>query len=225
MSLLPGFYIYPLWKRWQLLESSQQGDRFSAIKLELKQAIKRPSYYVSPEMLCCLSWYLNIWFTLFQHDLNKDGGKQWQPEFSLSNGDTCCGSDFNLCVTAKNNEYFRNIGRELVLLAPQQGGTKHGWRCSHSTWSWDDLWAAFPWVWPAGKYLDKRGTFWTHGRTNVAEISRSGGMALHSGFYEYHSCTLCREVPHLGLYPKVPSLPLAPEITFFQSIFKIHDHR
>jgi len=33
-----------------LLGSFQQGDWFSAIKLELKQAIKRPSYYVSPEM-------------------------------------------------------------------------------------------------------------------------------------------------------------------------------
>jgi len=32
---------------------------------------------------------------------------------------------------------------QIVLLAPHQDGTK---RCSHSTWSLDDLWAAFSWV-------------------------------------------------------------------------------
>ena len=32
---------------------------------------------------------------------------------------------------------------QIVLLTPQQDGTKG---CSHSTWSLDDLWVAFPWV-------------------------------------------------------------------------------
>jgi len=33
-----------------------------------------------------------------------------------------------------------------ALLAPHQDGTKQGRRCSHSTWSLDELWAAFLWV-------------------------------------------------------------------------------
>jgi len=37
-----------------------------------------------------------------------------------------------------------NLG--IVLLALRQGGTKQGRRCSHSTWSLDDLLAAFSWV-------------------------------------------------------------------------------
>ena len=34
----------------------------------------------------------------------------------------------------------------IVLLAPHQNWAKQGRRCSHSTWSLDDIWAAFPWV-------------------------------------------------------------------------------
>ena len=29
---------------------------------------------------------------------------------------------------------------------PHLRGTKQGRRCSHATWSLDELWAAFPWV-------------------------------------------------------------------------------
>jgi len=35
---------------------------------------------------------------------------------------------------------------QIVLLAPHQDGTKKGQRCSHPTWSLDELWAAFLWV-------------------------------------------------------------------------------
>jgi len=35
---------------------------------------------------------------------------------------------------------------QIVLFAPHQDGTKQGWRCSHATWSLDELWAAFPWL-------------------------------------------------------------------------------
>jgi len=35
---------------------------------------------------------------------------------------------------------------QIILLAQHQEGTKQGRRCSHFTWSFDDLWAAFPWV-------------------------------------------------------------------------------
>jgi len=34
----------------------------------------------------------------------------------------------------------------IVLLAPHQDGTKQGRWCSHTTWSLDELWAAFPWM-------------------------------------------------------------------------------
>ena len=35
----------------------------------------------------------------------------------------------------------------------------------------------------------------------------------------------CREVSHVALHPKLPSLLLAPEIIFIQSTFKIRGHR
>ena len=35
---------------------------------------------------------------------------------------------------------------QVILLAPHQDGTKQGRRCSHSTWSLGELWAAFSWV-------------------------------------------------------------------------------
>ena len=35
---------------------------------------------------------------------------------------------------------------QMVLLARNQDGTKQGRRCSNSTWSVDDFWAAFSWV-------------------------------------------------------------------------------
>jgi len=33
-----------------------------------------------------------------------------------------------------------------LLLASRRNETKRGRRCSHSTWSLDNLWATFPWV-------------------------------------------------------------------------------
>jgi len=49
----------------------------------------------------------------------------------------------------------RNTSRsqqsQMVLLAPCQDETKQGRRYSHSTWSLDDLWAAFPWVWTVSR--------------------------------------------------------------------------
>ena len=35
---------------------------------------------------------------------------------------------------------------QIVLLAPHQDGTKQGQRCSHSTWSLNEFWTAFLWV-------------------------------------------------------------------------------
>jgi len=45
-----------------------------------------------------------------------------------------------------------------------------------------------------------------------------------SGFYEFHSCELCREVSHRELFTKVSSLLLVLEIALFQSLHNIHDH-
>ena len=35
---------------------------------------------------------------------------------------------------------------QIVLLVPHQNEAKQGRRCSHATWSLDELWVAFPWV-------------------------------------------------------------------------------
>jgi len=40
--------------------------------------------------------------------------------------------------------------------------------------------------------------FWIHGRTHVVVISEFGEIVLHSGLWEFHICTLCREVSHQG---------------------------
>jgi len=47
-------------------------------------------------------------------------------------------------------------------------------------------------------------------------------VASRSGFYEFHSCTLCREVPHRELFSTILSLLLALEIALYQSLPKIH---
>jgi len=86
---------------------------------------------------------------------------------------------------------------QIVLLALHQDGTKQGRRCSHSTWSLDDLWVAFPLVWPVGLASPVfRWAFWTNGRTHVTMISQFGEVVRHSGLCEFHSCAVCREVSH-----------------------------
>jgi len=35
---------------------------------------------------------------------------------------------------------------QIILLFPHRDEPKQGWRCSHSTWSLDDPWVAFPCV-------------------------------------------------------------------------------
>jgi len=81
---------------------------------------------------------------------------------------------------------------QIVFLAPYQDGTKQGQRGHHATWSLVGLWATFPWAGLALPIFP--GTFWTHGRTTVSEISLFVEVARHSGFYEFHSCALCRQV-------------------------------
>ena len=45
--------------------------------------------------------------------------------------------------SSENLKFLTIDNNQIVPLAPHQDGTKQGWRCSHSTWSLDDLWAAF----------------------------------------------------------------------------------
>jgi len=59
---------------------------------------------------------------------------------------------------------------QIDPLGPQDGA-KEGRRCSHTTWSLDDLWAAFLWVW-AARVANLTVTLWSNGRTNVSGISR-----------------------------------------------------
>jgi len=55
-----------------------------------------------------------------------------------------------------------------------------------------------------------RGTFWTHGRTNVAGIYLFGEVTQHSRVYEFHGCGHSRTVSHFELLTKIPPLPPAP---------------
>jgi len=90
---------------------------------------------------------------------------------------------------------------QTVLLASNQDGAKQGRRCSHSTWSLDDLWATSPWLFASPVF---RAAFWTRGRTNVAGIFRFGEVVRHSGLCEFRSCALCREVSRRELLRKNP---------------------
>jgi len=86
-----------------------------------------------------------------------------------------------------------------------------------------NLWETFPWVQPA-EFASPifSGTFWSHGRTNVAGFSRFGEVAQHSGLYEFHSCALCCEVSYRELFAKISSQLIPLGILFVQSLPKIH---
>jgi len=57
-------------------------------------------------------------------------------------------------------------------------------------------------------------------RMKVGTISLFGEVVPLSGLYEFHICTLCREVARRELFAKIPSLPFA----LFLSLLNIHDH-
>ena len=115
---------------------------------------------------------------------------------------------------------------ERVLLAPRKYGTQPDRKCSHSNWSLDDFWATFPCVQPTGRVSQIFAeTFWSHGRSKVPWISWFGGEeARHSGHYEFHCWAFCREASHRKVFVKVPSLPLAREIIFLQSLPTVNEH-
>jgi len=114
---------------------------------------------------------------------------------------------------------------QVALLAAHQHGTKQGLKCSHATWSLVNSPLVYPTALASPIF---RRTFWSHGRTNAAGISRFGGkVPRHSVLYEFHSCgTVLQSVTrHRELFANIPSLPLVLEIALFQSLHKIHDHR
>jgi len=69
------------------------------------------------------------------------------------------------------------------------------------------------------------GTFWTHGRTNIAGISQFGEMASHPGLYGFQTCAFCHEVSHRRLLSSIPFLPFVLFTVVFRSSPHIHDHR
>ena len=119
---------------------------------------------------------------------------------------------------------------QIVLLAAHQDGTKEGRRCRRFIYFLDDFWAAFPWVYCVANRtlvsLIFPGTFWSYGRSNVAEISRfKREVARHSGFYEFYSCALCRYVSHHELFEKISSLPFSLKIAISVIGPRFNDHR
>ena len=69
------------------------------------------------------------------------------------------------------------------------------------------------------------GIFWTHGRTNIAGISRVGEeVAWHPGIYRFQTCVLCHEGSHWEIFAINSSLPFVVLTVFFQLSPKIRDH-
>jgi len=66
------------------------------------------------------------------------------------------------------------------------------------------------------------GTFWIHGRTNIAGISRFEEVAWCPGLYWFHTCALCHEVSHRELFANILFLPFVLLTVFFQSSLKTH---
>ena len=104
-------------------------------------------------------------------------------------------------------------GFHQTLIAPLVSSgneAKPSRRCSRTTWSLDNFWAASPWVQLTGPALPVfLGTFWTHPRTNVAEISLFGEVARHVRITLL--CTLSR-VSHRELVKNAVSVTFAWDI-------------
>jgi len=80
-------------------------------------------------------------------------------------------------------------------------------------------------LWPEGlSPLLFPGTFWTHGRINIAGISRLREVAWHPGLYGFQTCVLCYELSHRELFANIPSLPFILLAVFFQASPKIYDY-
>jgi len=120
----------------------------------------------------------------------------------------------------QNQNASRFSGTSDSLIVPHQNGTKQGRRCNHAnaTNSLFDIWAIYPWLWPAGhasQLLPEM--FWSRGWTNRAGISQFGEVARYSGLRKFYSCAVYCEALH--------GLSHLLEIALFQSFPVIHDHR
>ena len=92
-------------------------------------------------------------------------------------------------------------------------GSKQGRKYNHAAWYLVDIWAIFTWC---HQYNLPCQAFLGH-YDHMAELTQLrslsfGELARHSGLYDFHSCSLCREVSRRELFPKIPSLPFVFEI-------------
>jgi len=116
---------------------------------------------------------------------------------------------------------------QVVLLDPDQDGTKQGRRCNHASWLLVDLLGHFIMGVASRTCLDNLS--WDilntrpKQRTWDLSIRRRGGSAFRTSLFR--SCALCCEVSRRQFLAKSQFLPLVLEIVFFQSLPKIHDHR
>ena len=62
------------------------------------------------------------------------------------------------------------------------------------------------------------GAFWTHGRTNIAGISRFGEVAWHPGLCGFQTCALCHEVLHRELFANIPISAVCSFDNFFSVV-------
>jgi len=93
------------------------------------------------------------------------------------------------------------------LLAPRQEGAKQDRRCTRAIWFLGRILGRFP-VGVASRYCLSNLSWYILDPwpKNTAGVSRFAEVAEHSGLYEFHSCALCREVPHRELFTQISSV-------------------
>lgn len=100
--------------------------------------------------------------------------------------------------------------------------TKRGLRYSDTAKSFDYLCDAFSLVYTAGHASPTfRGIFFPLAEKMQLHLSAWKIVTQHSGF---HSCALSCKVSRRAVFAKIPSLPLAHGILFFQSLTKVHEY-
>jgi len=113
----------------------------------------------------------------------------------------------------------------IVLLAPNQDGTKPGQRCNHDTWSLVEFWTALPSAWPTRLAKSSWGILvtWSNYRSWDLSIQRRRDLTFKLSRISQLR-TLMRSVT-LWTLRQISSVLLVLEILFFQSSAKIHDHK
>ena len=117
---------------------------------------------------------------------------------------------------------------QIVLLAPHHDVTKQGRRCGYSTWSLDDLWVAFPWMWPARPTMQifSWGILITQSRRWIIVAEAYSEMWLDiQDFTNFTAQRFVAKCHAVKFFATISFLQLVFEIMFFQSIPKTHVHR